>query len=184
MCGRIQVQSKKEIFRTYGLQAVGKRTSLEGSPKPHTIIPGNMVPAIVIHKNHLTLTEMHWGFQIGDKLVYNARVETVEEKKTWAGSYHRSRMVFPVDSFFEHRWFTPKQPMAALGIYRRGNYDTQTEHFIWEASMLTKPADDTVSEFHPRMPILVPKSQITSWLDKTMEVDDVLPNKDYLDVTR
>lgn len=181
MCGRIKIYSNAETFEKFQLDAVGRRTKLYDAEHIHTTIPGNEVPAIVLHHDRMVLTTMHWGFEVYDKTLYNARAETVEEKKTWAESYHNKRMAFPIHSFFEHKWFHPTKPMAALGIYRRGTYDGK--HFTHEASMLTKPADETVKAHHPRMPIMLPADQLRPWLNMEMEIAELLSEEEPLHVS-
>lgn len=150
-----------DIMRKYNVSNIGRRAPMETNMKTYT--PGDIVPAIVMRRNMRVLTGMHWGY--GD--IYNARVETVKSKNFWTDSYHNRRMAFPISAFYEHRWFTSAEPMAAAGIYRIIIKNNQRQ---LETSMLTQASTGIVSDSHPRMPVFVPLSQLDSWLNCSKDV--------------
>lgn len=164
MCGRLVVPRKSKILSSFSLDAVGKFAPEIPSEEEHH--PGDIVPVIVLKDSKKILTGMKWGF--GE--VYNTRVESLE-KPFWKDDYQTHRAIFPMERFFEKRWFTEKETLAGAAIWR---YKTYRGMKIREVSLLTQPSTEIVSKYHPRMPLLIAKEEITSWMSKDKSAEDLI----------
>lgn len=163
MCGRLVVPRKSKILSSFSLDAVGKFAPEIPSEEEHH--PGDIVPVIVLKDSKKILTGMKWGF--GE--VYNTRVESLD-KLFWRDAYENHRAIFPIERFFERRWFSEKDNLlAGAAIWR---YRTYRGMKIREVSLLTQPSTEVVSKHHPRMPLLIPKKEIVSWMSKDKSAKD------------
>lgn len=156
MCGRIQVPPRHEIIASEHVRGATPDTP---SHMPSQVTAGMRTP--VITSRHL-LTMMHWGF--GD--IYNARSESLTEKRFWQ-PYVDNRVLMPLTRFFEGgKWFSHQgEIIFAAGIFRAVNDGKKME-----VAMLTTAANDRVSPYHPRMPLLVTGEDAEEWLVSKKEL--------------
>lgn len=131
------------------------------------IFPSNNVLTLGANKNNEVVPGVtKWGFEGFRKgqLFINARSESVEEKKTFSKHFRDQRCVFPINGFYE--WNSEKEKflfttedsvMYVAGFYRM--HDNVAESII----MTTEP-NTTVSPIHDRMPLIIEKSDIDSWV--------------------
>ena len=121
----------------------------------------------------------HWAKDpaIGSRMI-NARAETVAEKPAFRDALRHRRCVVPADGFYEwapgahgrqpHHVHRPDRglfAMAALWERWRDADDTWLE----TCTVITRDAAPPVSELHDRMPVILPPSQLTAWLDPDRE---------------
>ena len=110
----------------------------------------------------LSLEKKKFGMSLPSGFVYNARSENVALKKTvFADFFKTDRIVVPCSGFFEEdrhgkeHYFLPEDELLYMcGLYQEGNL-----------VLLTRPADETVSFFHKRMPLLIHRKDIPLYLD-------------------
>jgi putative SOS response-associated peptidase YedK len=125
----------------------------------------------------------------------NARSETLAEKPAFKGLFKKKRLLIPMDGFYEwqagtadgpvtangkpakqpmfiHR--TDDEPMAVAGLWTAwkdpataGESAAEPPLWLLSATVITTAANDTMSSVHGRMPVLVPRSRWTEWLDPT-----------------
>lgn len=164
MCGRLVVPRKSKILSEFNINAVGKFAPEISSEEEHH--PGDVVPIIVMKDSKKILTGMKWGF--GD--VYNTRVESLN-KSFWKDDYESHRAIFPIEKFFERRWFAEKEVLAGAAIWR---YKTYRGMKIREVSLLTQPSTELVKKHHPRMPLFIPKSDLIKWMSKDKSAEDFI----------
>lgn len=147
------------------------------------IHPGDVAPVIVAAKTEdggfagtavtLRLCMQRWGYPgpDGKGLVFNARSESVFEKRMFRESVSHRRAVIPVSWFYE--WNKSKEKYTFTGEYGRvlflagfyGMYE-DGEHFV----ILTTEANASMSPVHSRMPLVLGKDQVAAWIvdgDKT-----------------
>jgi putative SOS response-associated peptidase YedK len=106
----------------------------------------------------------------------NARAETVATNALFRGAFARRRCLIPADAYYE--WHTEggrKQPYAvaradgaplALGGLWEGHRapdETVTRSF----AIVTVPADVTLADLHPRMPLVLEPGNWAAWLGET-----------------
>lgn len=177
MCGRYNVDTEAEgiqikmlideINHQYGYsEDVAKMRLGE-------IFPTNIAPVIVADGPAL----MRWGFPKwdGKGVVINARSETAHEKNMFRKSLLERRCVIPTTGFYEWRheggkskekylfqW--PDSPLLYLaGIYNEfAEPDgTKKAHYV----ILTTNANESMSPYHDRMPVLIHADERNDWID-------------------
>jgi putative SOS response-associated peptidase YedK len=127
---------------------------------------------------------------IGSRLI-NARIETLASKPAFRRAYAARRCLLPADGYFE--WYQPtgpdvpvtksgkprKQPyylhpgdgssLAMAGLYEwwRDPAMDRDDPKAWllSTTVITTTATDAVGHIHDRMPVLVPRSVWSAWLD-------------------
>ena len=163
MCGRylFTPQEIASLKRIYELAlAAGKNV------KTGEVFPSDTTAVIVAQDQKVAVSGMPWGFPgfKGSQLIINARSESVNHKLFFKQAFKETRCVFPMTGFYE--WnrqkskflFTLSQnPVFVCGFYR---YFTIGERSI----ILTTAANDSVSPIHDRMPLLLPKKLIKTYL--------------------
>lgn len=149
MCGRIQVPTRQHIIASEHVRGATPETP---ASMPSQATPGVQIP--VITSQHL-LSMMHWGF--GD--VYNARSESLTEKRFWQ-PYVDNHVLIPLTRFFEGgQWFSHDGEIVfAAGIWRA------SRSARLEVAMLTTAANERVSPYHPRMPLIINEDHVDGWL--------------------
>ncbi len=110
--------------------------------------------------------KVRWGFP-GQKssLVINARSESADKKPLFRDSLASRRCLIPARSFYE--WDKSKNKV---------NYSRQNDSLIFMAgiynlfdnedrfTILTTAANDSVSDVHERMPVIIDNSSVNDWI--------------------
>lgn len=154
MCGRSQFLAVPEIEAGFAPIRVGDVDNVV-----EEAVPGTLVPGIVRVSDERVVSSFVWSF-FDDGTGHNARLETAPERPAWREAYAGARLVLPLAAFVEGRaWFRPAGggALGVAGLYRRTAKGRR-------ATMLTRPADATVSPFHDRMPVILPADLIDAWL--------------------
>ena len=142
------------------------------NPEISTLPQGDIRPSeqtlvIASHREHLHAGLMHWGFPQADGkgLLINARSESALEKPAFRDSILSRRCVIPARSFYE--WDAGKnqitfsdpvqQVLFFAGIYNRFGGKPRF-------TILTTAANESVSRFHDRMPVLLGKDELEPWI--------------------
>lgn len=134
------------------------------------IYPTNHVITIGGNKDNKPVSGVtKWGFTGFKKgqLMINARSESVEQKKTFAKPFQDNRCVFPMTGFYE--WdqdkkkflFTKDKVMYVAGFYRIHH---SAEGIETESIIMTTEPNQSVSKIHDRMPLIIEKKDINSWI--------------------
>lgn len=154
---KIQEQARREE------KLAEKIASGEVYPTNHVItIGGNK-------ENKPVAAVTKWGFTGFRKgqLLINARSESVEQKKPFAKPFQDNRCVFPMTCFYE--WdqdknkylFTKGNVMYVAGFYRIHH---SSEGIETESIIMTTDSNSSVSKIHDRMPLIIEKKDIGSWI--------------------
>lgn len=123
------------------------------------------MPVLIASDEGPTPELMVWGFWTPKSMLINARTETALEKPTFAESARFRHCVIPSTGFFEsdgdkrryHFTLPNSQSLYMAGIYDvRGGIPC----FV----ILTTAANDSMSEIHDRMPLVLEREQIEPWL--------------------
>jgi putative SOS response-associated peptidase YedK len=96
------------------------------------------------------------------KYLYNARKETVLEKKTFSEDYLRHKAVFPCTSFWEiDRKKEEHELISKTGeiLYIAGFYDRNREFVL-----LTEEGQGEIRPLPPRMPVLLIEEDVVRYL--------------------
>ena len=127
------------------------------------------------------MENMHWGLipswskdsKFATNLI-NARIETIQEKPSFKGLINTSRCIVIASGYYE--WVqtdSGKQPyyihgednvLPIAGLWTRWN---DTKSF----TIITKSANSSVSNIHHRMPLIIEKNLIESFLNHSIKFD-------------
>lgn len=180
MCGRYHIDkaSERALLEDTGLgpaDTLGWREFLEKGAGD--ICPSQQAPVLTGEGGELHPELMTWGFlpPAGEEkregkgrpcgLLINARAETALEKRMFRDSIRSRRCVIPAAHFYEwdedgdRAQFSDREsPLLYMaGFYR---YFQEEKRFI----ILTTRANASVERVHDRMPVLLGKEEIASWV--------------------
>lgn len=189
MCGRYtQTNEIAVLVKRFGIATANLIIK-----KRFNIAPGQDAP-VIINDNGRILKLMRWGLvpfwakdeKIGYKMI-NARAETVAVKPGYKNSLKRKRCLIPADGFFEWR----KEPDRKLKVPMRfclndgqmfafaGLWDSWKStdgHEVETFTIITTAANELLSRFHQRMPVILTKEDEESWLNpENEEPRDLIP---------
>ena len=132
-----------------------------------TYFPGNQIPVIKMDDHQLTGDLVKWGYRLFDnKLVINARSETLNQKALFKNDLIGHRCIIPATGFYEwdehkHK-FSFENPQHKLlfiaGIYREFNNQK-------EVTIITTNANESMENIHSRMPLIFDYLQMRDWLE-------------------
>lgn len=177
MCGRYYIddETAREIEQI--VHNLGKKLRTE---KQRDIYPTNHAMVLQGENHHTVLADMSWGFPQYQKkgVIFNARCETVLEKKTFSESTQHRRCLIPAKGFYE--WDRSKnkitferpdrQVMMLAGIW---NYYEPEKRFV----ILTTAANHSMEPVHDRMPLILERNEMDMWLYEDKSVEFLLHKK-------
>jgi putative SOS response-associated peptidase YedK len=183
MCGRYAILEEEAILEMREIinQVNKNYAARTGLVSRGEIAPTQVAPVLRATDGKVHLDVMKWGFPRWDKssgVIINARSESVLEKRMFRESFLSRRLAIPASGFFEwdHRQAARRDKyffsLTAQVVYMAGIYNLfPSEGGILQESfvILTVPAAEPVAELHDRMPLIMPKSLIRSWLDPQAE---------------
>lgn len=110
------------------------------------------------------------------KPMINARKETIIEKPLFKPAFKKRRCLIPADGFYE--WITlnkKRHPVriqlkdqdmfAFAGLYE--NWHSPEGELVRTCTIITVPANDSVSSIHDRMPAILKREDEKNWLRET-----------------
>ncbi|WP_374378694.1 SOS response-associated peptidase [Dongia sp.] len=110
---------------------------------------------------------------------FNARAESVREKPTYRQAFQKRRCIVPADGFYE--WTGPKgdkiphlferqdgTPLALAGLHEtwRAKDGAETIHSF---TIVVTAANQWMSRFHDRMPVILDPADFDAWLTGNAE---------------
>ena len=143
-----------------------------------------------------TLRLARWGLVpswakdpgIGARMI-NARVETVQEKRSFSRAFSRRRAIIPADAYYE--WAsstvggaTPSKqpyairsasgsPLAFAGLYEfwkaPGAVDSGVDPWLVTTTILTTAAQGDLRAIHDRQPVVLGPEAWSPWLDPSLD---------------
>jgi putative SOS response-associated peptidase YedK len=176
MCGRFVMKADPgelaDFFSLAGTVDVVAR---------YNIAPTQLVAAVAGGPDGRAWRVFRWGLvpswasdvKIGQRMI-NARSETVFDKPVFRMAIRRRRCLIPADGFYE--WGTvgavrqpyfirlnDSRPFAMGGIWE--HWESPEGDVIESCAILTAPANELMSSFHHRMPVIIDRDQFDRWLD-------------------
>lgn len=168
MCGRYYIS--EETYQDIQRIVSQVEQNIKKKIQTRDVHPTERAPVLVWKEpGKLCLTEKTWGYPGWQKkgVIFNARAESVKEKRIFQNgiSYHRA--VIPVSGFYEwnHQkekntfYRKDKNTMYLAGFYDRFGME---DRFI----ILTTQANDSMKLVHDRMPLVLESSQVVPWLSE------------------
>jgi putative SOS response-associated peptidase YedK len=184
MCGRYTLQAEAdELIRRFGIRQLSIPID-----QRYNIAPSQTVPVVTSNvrkesgETEYTVDGFRWGFQakLGDsanKLMINARMETLLEKPMFKNLFLSNRCVIPANGFYE--WSTKRPGNERSRPYAINVNDGELIGFagLWRpirdaqgevqklCIIITVPANDKLGALHSRMPAILMPSDERLWLD-------------------
>ena len=173
MCGRIDAHDPVGVNNLVSVLDVV--IPKDRFPPRYNVAPGTML-ATVCYKVDFEVASMHWGIvphwakpgQFERPLI-NARAETIHEKPSFKKLVARTRVIVPVNGFYEWRrtegnkatFYFKSDNQHALAL--AGIYQINREGEM-QCCLITTEANDVMRPVHDRMPALIPQDAMQDWL--------------------
>ena len=172
MCGRYQLISK--FIDLPQLLKKDMPRGLNQKYEPQVLIkPGS--PILVLKNEGKTQTSiMLWGFisklskdPFDNKMPkpFNARSESIEEKKLFRSSWRHKRCLIPASGFFEKDHLISRKDSQIFwlgGLWNRWMSSEGSE--LESCCVLTTEPNELVKQFHERMPVIIPNKHADAWI--------------------
>ena len=178
MCGRYHFSA--ELLDEIRDLTEQKDWKLELGVLDRDIHPGDTAPVIVAAGDQggsLRACRQKWGYPGpgGKGLVFNARSESVFEKRMFRNSVSQRRAAVPVSWFYE--WNKNKEKFTftkegsrilfLAGFY--GRYE-DGDRFV----ILTTQANASMAPVHSRMPLVLEREQVREWILDSKKTKELL----------
>ncbi|MCC8081132.1 MAG: SOS response-associated peptidase [Lachnospiraceae bacterium] len=131
------------------------------------IHPTDPAPVIIGGRKGLELSCQRWGYPGYQKsgVIFNARAESVQEKKLFQSGIRYHRAVIPAKHFYEWNALKEKNLFSRVDgkvLYLAGFFDLMEneERFV----ILTTGANEFMYVVHDRMPLVLEEPQIKDWI--------------------
>lgn len=180
MCGRYASARSVDVLAGHFAAELVDEVDV---PPNFNVAPTDPVLVVVRRGDGRALAVMRWGLvppwapdpSVGAKMI-NARVESLSERPAYRSALAQRRCLLPADGYFE--WYAvtpgaPKQPhfiylpggepMAFAGLWERWHGGPAGP--LYSCTILTTAAAGPVARLHDRMPVVLPRSTWSSWLD-------------------
>ncbi len=181
MCSRFELRTKfdklPKVLKQdypYGLETKYKTQNLIKPTDPVLVIK---------NEGKMKTTFMSWGFispwakdpfDIKRAKPFNARSETVEEKKLFRDSWKYKRCLIPASGFFEKKFRIRKENYETFwlgGIWSKWTSPDGTE--IESCCVLTTEPNNLIISLHNRMPVVVPNGYEEEWTKQVKDSDEL-----------
>ena len=181
MCGRFELKTKFEKLPKVLKQDYP--SGLDSKYETQNLIRPTDPVLVIKNEGRIKTTFMSWGFISPwakyplDKerpRPFNARLETLEDKKLFSGSWRNKRCLIPASGFYEKKY-----------LFRKENYDTFWLGGIWSSwispngtelescCVLTTEPNELVKPLHHRMPVVVPNGYEEQWTEQFKDSDQL-----------
>lgn len=181
MCGRYYIDddTTREIEKLVRQvdEKMRQAPAAGSSMQAKDIHPSEVAPVIAAEGQNLCCRWQKWGFPgfHGKQLIFNARSESVLEKKMFRESVGQRRIVVPAAWFYEWNknkekniFYRKGQPVLYMaGLYNR--YQDEDRFVI-----LTTEANDSMRPVHDRMPLVLERDEVRKWLFEDLLVGTFL----------
>lgn len=141
------------------------------------VFPTNLAPILIEEEREVSPVLSGWGFPKfdGKGVIINARSETAFEKKTFRESLLNRRCIIPSTGFYE--WDSEKRKFlfhmeGTNALYMAGLYTNYRDEMRYV--ILTTDANLSMKDVHTRMPLVIPKNEIKTWIMDDSATNDLL----------
>lgn len=169
MCGRYQAGLTDLDMEQYR-QAIKEIESMVTAPVPtREAFPSQELPIIT----HQGFTSANWGYPLDNKLVINARSETITSRRLFSQAIITSRCLIPAQSYYEWKQHKVKYQVETDDIMTMAGLilaSDQGNRFV----IITTDANQQIEPIHHRMPVLLKPEQLSAYLFDTASAIDML----------
>lgn len=139
------------------------------------VFPSEICPIMNQNKE---IKHLKWGFPIEglNKLIINARSETIIDKRTFRDLLENNRCVIPAEFFYD--WDKNKikykvslkniDRFSMAGVYKKC-IDKNKKEF-WGFVIITTSANREMSKIHHRMPVIFDREAEEKWLSNEEDI--------------
>lgn len=198
MCGRYAAQrSADELAREFDVAVVAEDAQFWQAS--WNIAPTDPVRIVLDRAGDEVTRELHaarwgllpaWSKGPGAKgaPMFNARIETVQDKPAFAKSLTARRCLVPADGYYEWRKNAPESALATktpffiadptgaslafAGLYSWWRDPERAEddpaRWLLSATIITQPARDGLEAIHDREPVVLDRDRVAAWLDPSV----------------
>lgn len=185
MCGRFVSSSPPdEIARYFDAQPPA-----EANVEPNfNVAPTTDVYVVLEDGGVRRVSRHHWGLvpfwakdpSVGNRMI-NARAEGLATKNAYRQAFRKRRCIVPVDGFYEWKkipgqrtkqpYFIHRpdhEPLALAGLWeewRGPDKDPESRDVLRSTTIVTTTPNAPMSQIHDRMPVILPASAWSEWLD-------------------
>lgn len=117
---------------------------------------------------------------------FNARAESLDQKKTFSSAFQKKRCIVPVMGFYEWQhlgrekipwyiYYEGNQIMSLAGLYDQW-HDTNTGEILKTFTIITTNANELMAEIHnsaKRMPAILNRSNEEKWIDPSTSSEEL-----------
>ena len=181
MCGRFEL--KTDFEKLPKILRKDYPRGLDTKYEAQTLIKPADPILVIKNEGKIKTTFMSWGFispwtkdpfNKGRPKPFNARSETVEEKKLFSGSWKHKRCLIPANGFFEKQYRIRKDNYETFwlgGIWSKWSSPDGAE--IESCCILTTEPNTLIKPLHHRMPVVVPDGYEEQWTEQVKDEDEL-----------
>ena len=127
---------------------------------------------------------MFWGYTGKQSYLFNARVESVDQKPMWKESLSRRRCIIPASWYYEWQQLKAAdgktktgakymiQPKGASTTLMAGIYRLEEDGFPHFAILTREPGDE-IRPIHDRMPVILDAQDAAEWIRSETSMDEI-----------
>jgi putative SOS response-associated peptidase YedK len=180
MCGRFTLKAGKKVkLKGFSL------ADFEDLIPRYNIAPSQDILTVVQRDSSRETMLMQWGlipfWSKEPKGIINARVETIDEKASFAESFQRRRCLILADGFYEwerhgkiaqpyYFQMENEEPFTFAGVWDQWR---SGERLITTCAIITTTANKLLAKIHTRMPVILGRELHDLWLDETARTPDL-----------
>ena len=181
MCGRFEL--KTEFEKLTEVLKKDYPIGLDIKYQAQNLIRPNDPVLVIKNEGKMKTTFMSWGFispfarNPFDKEMprpFNARSETIQEKKLFRKSWQYKRCLIPASGFFEKKFVIRKQNYETFwlgGIWSK--WISPDGNKIESCCVLTTKPNDLIKPLHNRMPVVIPNGYEKKWTEQVKDSDEL-----------
>ena len=181
MCGRFELKTRFDALPKVLKEdlPIGLKIKYESQ---NLIRPTD--PVLVIkNEGKMKTTFMSWGFispwakdpfDKSKPRPFNARSETVQEKKLFQNSWRHKRCLIPATGFFEKEFRIRRKDYTTFwlgGIWSRWSSPEGAE--LESCCVLTTEPNELIKPLHHRMPVVIPDGIEEIWTENIKDIDEL-----------
>ena len=187
MCGRYEAGQKQKIAEAFHVSVTLDDVYFG---RGIDCAPGSVQPVIYMKDGERHIAEMRWGFTLPDRLLFNARSDSVTTAPFWRERLHH-RCIVPASSFFEWKKTAPeRRPKYRLSSKARnvlgmaGLWGPWQNPRQWEDTfaIVTTDMNTKMAEIHNRQPVILEPREYAEWLEDSerppVHLLRILPDED------